>query len=117
MKSVRISTRELDLLHGLPHLAQLLYLVFLRPRAGYRNGMVGSAAAISYWAMCESLEVQSQQGRHKGKAGKPTVDALRNAIDRLVQAGLAERRGGKEVLLFFLPFVVCGVARPTYARR
>jgi len=92
---------EEDALHGLPWMAQLVYLRGLRRFMDYRTGVVGVVRGVSRQSLTETVYVEHVQGRH---TPKDTSDkAVRAAIEALIRAGLIERTGDAKRLIFKLP--------------
>ena len=96
-----ITLEEMEAMHGLPHLQRALYLQLLWA-ADRKTCRVGEKTNISIQGLRERLEVDHVRGRHTADAGKPTRKAVLSAIDGLVKAGLIERIGNGEVLVFLL---------------
>lgn len=96
-----ITLEEMEAMHGLPHLQRALYLQLLWA-ADRKTCRVGQKTNISIQGLRERLEVDHVRGRHTADAGKPTRKAVLSAIDGLVKAGLIERIGNGEVLVFLL---------------
>lgn len=99
--AISLSDEEMTDLSGLPHLLICLYVMAIRPRMDFKTAMVGIAPRISWQALSEWLYVEPKQSRqNSGSAHKSTI---RRAIDALIKAGLIERRGNAESLVFYLP--------------
>lgn len=96
-----ITLEEMEAMHGLPHLQRALYMQLLWA-ADRKTCRVGEKTNISIQGLRERLEVDHVRGRHTADAGKPTRKAVLSAIDGLVKAGLIERIGNGEVLVFLL---------------
>lgn len=88
-------------LQGLRLQTQLLYLRALRWYMDVATGIVGLQRGISYRSLAECLYVEPRPGRRD--SGMPTEKAVRKMIDELMAAGLVERIGGDQVLVFRLP--------------
>lgn len=103
-----VSPGELDALRGLPHAAQLLYLLCLR-RYADAQGVAGRARRLSERQMREALEVPPLRGRQASAVVTPTRRAIRSAVDALVAAGLVVPvKSGAEVFVFRLPQALQG---------
>lgn len=100
MGAVLITDDELDRLRDEPAEVFKLY-VCLRRRMDRATGEVGTASAISWFALREDLSVGCAQGRREH--GTPTEKAVRKKVERLVGLGLLECRTHYRRLVFFLP--------------
>jgi hypothetical protein len=80
-----LNPTELDLLYGLPHVAQLLYLA-IRRQMNYDDGLVGTRYPISWLELSQALWVEPHQGRKL--TGRPEKAALRKSALLLVAQGL-----------------------------
>lgn len=98
--SFLISDPEREALSGLPHLAQLLYLVGLRPFMDYATGVVGVKRGISYLSLSETLYIEPGPGRTA--SGDPSKKLIRVAIEQLEKAGIIARIGATKKLVFRL---------------
>ncbi len=96
------SGREDDLLHELPHAAQVLYLRGMR-RFVDRQGIVGLARRVSERSMIETLVVPVISGRHHAAVVEPTRKMVRYLLDVLVKAGMVERLPARGAFVFRLP--------------
>jgi hypothetical protein len=92
---------EDDALHGLPWIAQLVYLRALRPYMDYATGTVGMKRGVSLKSIAEMLHVEHGQGRRD--YGDPTPKAVRYALELLEREGLIERIAADRQLVFHLP--------------
>lgn len=99
-RRVLVNEHELDALDGLPHLAVVMYLKAIRPYMDYVTGITGWKRGISYQSIAEQLFVEPEPGRHKSLTGKPTKDAVRNAIKSLIKQGIVKvLPAGKKLVL------------------
>lgn len=98
----RVSDDERDALLGLPWGAVTLYLLAIRPRMAYANGMVGERPRVSWQALCEALYIEPGPGRAGGSVHR---DQVRRLAWHLERAGLIEFRSERTErrLIFFLP--------------
>lgn len=94
-----INVREFYALFDLPLLARCAYFA-LRWRMDDASGKVGDRYRVSYRWLAEALEVPAVPGRRSEFSGKPTLKALRHALDTLVKAGLLDRGWKKQELEF-----------------
>lgn len=92
---------EDEALHGLPWMAQLVYLRAIRPYMDYASGVVGIKRGVSLKSIAEMLHVEHGQGRRD--YGDPTPKAVRYALELLERAGLIVRIGADRSLVFKLP--------------
>lgn len=92
---------EEEALHGLPWIAQLVYLRALRPHMDYASGVVGIKRGISLKGLSETLHVEPGQGRKD--SGDPSQKAVRHALELLVRQGLIETMPATMKLIFRLP--------------
>lgn len=92
---------EADLLRGLPWIARVLYLEGLRMWMDRATGLVGARRGISWQMLMEVLYVEPHSGL-KG-TGTPEKGVVRRALEWLVKAGLVERRGNDDAIIFYLP--------------
>jgi len=93
---------EDDALHGLPWIAQLVYLRALRPYMDYSSGVVGVKRGVSLKSIAEMLHVEHGQGRRD--AGDPSQKAVRHALELLERIGLIEKIPADRQLIFRLKF-------------
>ena len=100
-RGLSLTGPEVELLYGLPHLAQVLFLA-IRLRMDYRTGTVGVRPEISWFALSEALYVEPGPGM---RGGRPSPDQVRRASRWLVKAGLVQMRSreAQRKLIFFLP--------------
>jgi hypothetical protein len=84
-QSLCLNPQELNQLHGLPHVAQLLYIA-IRRQMNYDDGLVGNRYPISWLELAQALWVEPRQGRKN--VGRPEISALRRTSELLVKAGL-----------------------------
>ena len=97
---------EEDALADLPHEAQILYLRVIRKHMDYGTGVTGEKRRISYQQMQETLSYQPP--RHsREKPVEYSRDQIKRLVQKLVDAGLIERRHntdkGVAPMVFFLP--------------
>lgn len=101
---VVVTVRELDALHELPHLAQVLYLRGLRPHMDVATGQVGMIRRLSERGLIEVATVPAVPGRSAAHVVAPTRKAIRSALDALESAGLVRRvQGVDRCFVFYLP--------------
>lgn len=101
---VVVTLRELDALHELPHLAQVLYLRGLRPHMDVATGQVGMIRRLSERGLIEVATVPAVPGRSAAHVVAPTRKAIRSALDALESAGLVRRvQGVDRCFVFYLP--------------
>lgn len=101
---VVVTLRELEALHELPHLAQVLYLRGLRPHMDVATGQVGMIRRLSERGMIEVATVPAVPGRSAAHVVEPTRKAIRSALDALESAGLVRRvQGVDRCFVFYLP--------------
>ena len=101
-RGVSFSADEVLKLNGyLPYLVHALYFQ-LRQRVDYKTGKVGVWPEISWYAICEWLEVAGGPGV---RAFRPSMDQARRAAARLVRLGLVQMQSNEaqRKLIFFLP--------------
>ena len=100
-RGLSLTGPEVELLYGLPHLAQVLFLA-IRLRMDYRTGTVGVRPDISWFALSEALYVEPGPGM---RGGRPSPDQVRRAARWLVKSGLVQMRSieAQRKLIFFLP--------------
>ena len=100
-RGLSLTGPEVELLYGLPHLAQVLFLA-IRLRMDYRSGTVGVRPEISWFGLSEALYVEPGPGM---RGGRPSPDQVRRAARWLVKAGLVQMRSieAQRKLIFFLP--------------
>lgn len=94
-----INDAELDALEGQPAMLMVLY-VYLRRFMDYGTGIVGFKRGISYQSIAEALYREPEPGV---KSGSPTKWAIQRALHRLERAGLLQRTGGLDNLVFLMP--------------
>lgn len=97
-----ITDTEDNAIHGLPWLAQLIYLRVLRRFMDFETGIVGLERTISLQSIAETLAVDS----NRGFAGiYPHKSAIRRSLGALERGGLIEKREYPRpgYLVFFLP--------------
>ena len=87
---------------GLPHLAQLVYLMGIRPYMDFETAVVGWRRGISIQSLREETFVEPVPGRHSHLTGSPSRKAVINSLESLVSAGLLERRPAKKRLVYLL---------------
>jgi hypothetical protein len=92
---------EDELLAGLPLIAQVLYLRGLRMWMDRATGLVGVRRGISWQMLMEVLYVEPHSGL--SDTGTPDKKKVRRALEWLVKAGLVERRGNVDAIVFYLP--------------
>lgn len=107
--AIVLSDMELDAMDGLSHLACTMY-VRMRRWMDFGSGMVGQSRRISREMLRTYLEVSTARGAG-AQVEKPTLAQVRTALDALVRAGLLERRGDGEVLVFLMPLAITGEVR------
>ena len=100
-RGLSLTGPEVELLYGLPHLAQVLFLA-IRLRMNYQTGTVGVRPEVSWFALSEALYVEPGPGM---RGGRPSPDQVRRASRWLVKAGLIQMRSSEaqRKLIFFLP--------------
>lgn len=102
IQGIYITTAELDLLAGLPHLVRSLY-VELRRLMDFGTGLVGARYPHTSWrALSERCYVEPHPGV---KSGRPSEQQMRRAGGWLVRCGLVQMRSNPRQwhLIFFLP--------------
>lgn len=101
MPAVLLSEMELTSLHGLPHLAVVLYLS-LRKRMDLRSGIVGAPHLVSWQALREDTYEEYRPGQRSSAGSRWT---LLRAAHWLERVGLVEMRSSsaQRQLVFFLP--------------
>lgn len=92
---------ENELLAGLPFIAQVLYLRGLRMWMDRATGLVGVRRGISWQMLMEVLYIEPHSGLKD--SGTPDRSKVRRALEWLVKAGLVERRGNDDAIIFYLP--------------
>ncbi len=101
MSRTQWNDREDEAMHGLPWIAQLIYLRALRPHMDYSTGIVGVARGISLKGIAETLHIEHGQGRRD--AGDPSQKAVRHALELLEREGLIKKLQADRQLVFRLP--------------
>jgi len=82
---IYLCAEELELLAGLPALAQRLYVLGIRPQMCFKTGVVGRESRISWHGLARELRVESAPGIKEELPSKPQV---RRACDHLVKVDL-----------------------------
>lgn len=101
---VVMTLRELEALHELPHLAQVLYLRGLRPHMDVATGQAGMIRRLSERGLIEVATVPAVPGRSAAHVVAPTRKAIRSALGALESAGLVRRvQGVDRCFVFYLP--------------
>ncbi|MCP4304678.1 MAG: hypothetical protein GY788_07345 [bacterium] len=107
MLKVAVSGTEIDLLRGLALLAQVLYLLGLRPRMDYGTGVVGGRGGgrVTRDWLRTVAEFVPDAGSTR-KRHKPTPEQVRAALRELERRGLIVDDGcsRENGLIFFLPY-------------
>lgn len=98
-----LSEAEQDALYGLPPLAQLLYVLAIRPRMDKATMTVGVRPKVSWKAFSEWLETHGVPGI---KAEAPSEQQCRRASKQLEKHGLLLSRSQGRQLIFELPLAV-----------
>lgn len=101
---VVVTVRELDALHELPHMAQVLYLRALRPHMDVATGLVGMVRRISERGLAEVATVPAVAGRGSAHVVTPTRKQVRAALTALEVAGVIRAvKGTDRCFVFQLP--------------
>ena len=100
-RGVAFTAEEVDLMYGLPLIAQCLYFA-IRLRMDYKTGKVGVRPEVSWHAFAEALYTEPGPGMRGGNASD---QAVRRASRWLVKAGLIQMQSNEaqRKLIFFLP--------------
>lgn len=83
-------------LQGLPLRAQVIYLRGLRRFMDFRTGLVGRVRRVSYVSLAEVC----QEEVNRALQTKATKSSVRCSLDQLARAGLIERIGAGDHLVF-----------------
>lgn len=85
MSDLFITTKEISALKGLPHFAQIVYLLGLRPHVDQQSKLIGLHIKISYQSIAKSLYVSPYPGI---QSDIPNKQQIRRAIKHLERSGL-----------------------------
>ncbi len=99
---------EDEALQGLPLRAQVIYLRGILRHVDADTGIVGMLGTLTLKQLADIVStVENKQ------ADLPTKKAIRISLDQLKKAGLIERRGDDDELVFFLPLATLRKANNT----
>lgn len=105
-----LSSDELNQLHGAGPVAFVVY-VWLRSWMDFASGVVGASHTISIRMLEEACERHITRGAGV-QVERPSRKEVRVALDELLRRGVLLRRGGGDLLVFFMPFAAKGELRP-----
>lgn len=91
-----ITTQEIQKLKGLPHLAQITYLLGLRPYMNQQSNLIGLDTKTNYRSIAENLYIDPHPGiESKG----PNRQQIRRAIKHLEKIGLISIQSEDQTLI------------------
>ena len=96
MNHLSITQQELNTLLGLSHLAQITYLLGIKPHADLESGLVGIKTKISYQSITKILAIDPCPGV---KLASPTKEQIRRAIKHLERVGLIAIQSEDQMLI------------------